>query len=99
MLPPGPTVTPQQSVALRRNLACLELDRVLAVQLLGVHELTDHRQDPDAIVEPVEPVKCRHGSGHHSHLSQKAVTCEEHPEKDSEQSPGAREKKSLVSVT
>ena len=55
MLAPGATVLPQQPVTLGGNLAALELQRVLAVQLLGVDELANNGQDADALVETAIP--------------------------------------------
>lgn len=75
VLAPSFAVQPQQPVALGGNLPTLELKRVLAVQLLGVHELARHRQRSDARVPTVEPEKGRHRSGHgYTHLSVNRVS-------------------------
>lgn len=71
-------VAPQQPLALLGGERAVELDRVLAADLLDVRDPAHGRQDPQPLVEAVEEVERRH---HQSHLSTHSTVCAEHPEK------------------
>ena len=64
MLAPHLAVHPQQPVSLVGDLVELELQRVLAVQLLRVNELAHDAQDAYALDPAVEAVEHRHRRGH-----------------------------------
>lgn len=86
---PAPVVevAPEQAVSLYGRQRAVELDRVLAAQLLGVDERLEHRQRPQALVPAVEQEGRRHLP--HSHRSLHLTVCEVHPVKVMAWRPGA----------
>lgn len=86
---PAPVVevAPEQAISLYGRQRAVELDRVLAAQLLGVDERLEHRQRPQALVPAVEQEGRRYLP--HSHRSLHLTVCEVHPVKVMAWRPGA----------